>query len=144
MDKFDEEHDSLDKRDEQEQDESLMETRSIVGADAYDMLNLNEEMGAEFAVGSPYANSDLGEERHLESADRVDTDTSGYGLGWVSLLFAVASWFVWPVLMGATAAVIGFIAYRQGARGLGGWAMAIGLIALALNLIIVPFYYAVT
>lgn len=106
--------------------------------------NFDEEMAADFAVGDPVVRTDRREDRHVERAERADTETGGYALGWVSLVFAIASWFIWPVLLGATAAVLGFIAFRQGARGLGGWSMAIGLIALALNLIIVPFYYAVT
>ncbi|WP_051250767.1 hypothetical protein [Paenibacillus harenae] len=117
-------------------------SRPVVGTAS--MPNVNEEMGADFAVSSQVADAERREERHVERADRVDAETGGNALGWVSLVFAVASWFLWPVLLGATAAVLGFIAYRQGARALGGWAMAIGIIAVALNLIIVPFYYAIT
>ncbi|WP_424766210.1 hypothetical protein [Paenibacillus sp. sgz302251] len=116
--------------------------RKIVGEDK--LLNVNEEMGADFAVGGPIVDATRREEHDTDRAERVDTETGGFALGWVSLVFAVASWFIWPVLLGVTAAVLGFIAYRQGARALGGWAMAIGLIALALNLIIVPLYYAIT
>jgi hypothetical protein len=109
-----------------------------------DLDNYNEEMAADFAVGRPVVDADRREDRYVERAEREDTDTGGRALGWISLVFALASWFIWPVLLGATAAVLGFIAYRQGARALGVWSMAIGIIALALNLIIVPFYYAVT
>lgn len=127
----------LDKR-----DRSSLTSRSVVGTDS--LIDVNEEMAADFAVGSPVVQAERREDRYVERAERSDTETGGYTLGWVSLVFAVASWFIWPVLLGATAAVLGFIAYRQGARGLGGWSMAIGIIALALNLIIVPFYYAIT
>lgn len=109
--------------------------------------NVNEEMGADFAYGMPPAHIERTADRNEHRAyddDREDTRSSGYALGWVSLIFAIASWFIWPVLLGASAAVMGYIAYRQGARGLGGWAMAIGLVAVALNLVIVPFYYALT
>ncbi|MDQ6421096.1 DUF4190 domain-containing protein [Paenibacillus sp. LHD-117] len=102
----------------------------------------NEEMGADFAYGMPAA-ADHRPASGMAAMD-ADTESSGTALGWVALVFAIASWFIWPVLIGATAAVLGFIAYRRGARGLGGWAMGIGLVALALNLIIVPFYYALT
>ncbi|CAM3961133.1 DUF308 domain-containing protein [Paenibacillus alkaliterrae] len=116
--------------------------RSVEGTNG--LQNVNEEMGADFAVDSPVVHAERREERFVERSERADAKTGGYALGWVSLVFAIASWFIWPVLLGATAAVLGFIAYRQGARGLGGWSMAIGIIALALNLLIVPFYYAVT
>ena len=107
------------------------------------MPNVNEEMGADFAYGMPPAHIERTADRAFDD-DREDTRSSGFALGWVSLIFAIASWFIWPVLLGASAAVMGYIAYRQGAKGLGGWAMAIGLVAVALNLVIVPFYYALT
>lgn len=104
-----------------------------------------EEMGADFAYGMPLTEApDNRPERNSVARIAGDAESSGTALGWVSLLFAIASWFVWPVLMGATATILGFIAYRRGAKGLGGWAMGVGLVALALNLIIVPFYYALT
>ncbi|KRE54243.1 hypothetical protein [Paenibacillus sp. Soil522] len=124
-----------------ERDRSVHASHPVVGKD--DLLDVNEEMAADFAISNPVV-AERGEERHVERAERTEARSGGYALGWVSLVFAIASWFIWPLLLGATAAVLGFIAYRQGARGLGGWSMAIGIIAMALNLIIVPFYYAVT
>lgn len=103
--------------------------------------NVNEEMAADFAVGSPV--SYVPREQSIEKA-ADDVEAGGTALGWVALVFAAASWFLWPVVLGITSAVLGFIAFRQGARALGGWAMAIGLIAVLLSLVIVPFYYAVT
>lgn len=111
----------------------------------YNPEGFNEEMGADFAYGMPATPvvhpvvADRGEE---PSTHVAATESSGTALGWVALVFAIASWFVWPVLIGAAATVLGFIAYRQGAKGLGAWSMAVGLAALALNLIIVPLYYA--
>ncbi|OBZ08153.1 MULTISPECIES: hypothetical protein [Bacillales] len=132
----------LDDRDDFEE-----KSHPIVGSDR--LLDVNEEMAADFAIGNSGVHGERREDRYVEveRTDRGEREVArsgGYALGWVSLVFAIVSWFIWPVLMGATAAVLGFIAYRQGARGLGGWSMAIGLIALALNLIIVPFYYAIT
>lgn len=72
--------------------------------------------------------------------ERADT-TAGRVIGWVALAFAVASWFLWPVLMGATAALLGWFAYRQGSKRLGGWAVGIGLVALAAYLALLPLYY---
>ncbi|OUS77505.1 hypothetical protein B1748_06805 [Paenibacillus sp. MY03] len=102
-----------------------------------------EEMGADFAYGMPLTSAQDNGRRGAAELDTV-TESTGTAVGWVALVFAIASWFIWPVLIGATATVMGFIAYRQGAKGLGAWAIGIGLTALALNLIIVPFYYALT
>jgi len=110
------------------------------------MPNFNEEMGADFAYGLPTAPVQPAATRHdvRDVESEVNKQTASYPLGWVALIFAIASWFVWPMLLGATAAVLGYMAYRRGARGLGGWAIAIGLVAVALNLVIVPLYYALT
>ncbi|MHA6483751.1 hypothetical protein ACX1C1_17830 [Paenibacillus sp. strain BS8-2] len=104
--------------------------------------DLNTEMGADFAYGMPVASGDY--QKHGDVSYISETESSGTALGWISLVFAIASWFIWPVLIGAAAAVLGFIAYRQGAKGLGAWSITIGLAALALNLVIVPLYYAMT
>lgn len=103
-----------------------------------------EETAAEFGAVSSVSYVPRKSSVADEGTDHVVEEAGGTALGWVSLVFAIASWFLWPVLMGATSAVLGFIAYRQGAKGLGAWAMGIGLIAVALALVIVPFYYAVT
>lgn len=77
-------------------------------------------------------------------AAAADTAGAGRALGWAALLFAVVSLFIWPLLMGATAAVLGYIAYRQGARSLGVWAMTLGIIAAAAYFILSPLYAALT
>ncbi|WP_052350450.1 hypothetical protein [Paenibacillus gorillae] len=102
--------------------------------------DLNEEMASDFAVGSTV--SYVPREEREEAVEREES--GGTALGWVSLVFAVASWFLWPVLMGLSSVALGYMAYRQGARALGGWAIAIGLIAILLSAVIVPLYYAVT
>ena len=125
-----------------DRDRSERTSHPVMGTDR--LLDVNEEMAADFAISNPAVHAERREDRHEEREERADALSGGYALGWVSLVFAIASWFLWPVLIGATSVVLGFIAYRQGARGLGGWSMAIGAIALMLNLIIVPFYYAIT
>ncbi|MFD1955906.1 DUF4190 domain-containing protein [Paenibacillus thailandensis] len=97
-----------------------------------------EEMGADFAAGTYVDRGDRAEFQESE------TKSMGYSLGWVALVFAIASWFVWPVLLGVTSAVLGFIAYRQGARKTGAWSMGVGLVAAAVYLFIIPLYYAVS
>jgi hypothetical protein len=61
-------------------------------------------------------------------------------VGWVALVFAIASWLIWPMLMGITSVVLGFIAYRQGAKGLGGWSIALGLVAIVIRMIAAPLF----
>lgn len=102
---------------------------------------VNEEAAADFAAGTF---TERRREDAREDFETSETRSMGYSLGWVSLVFAIASWFIWPVLLGITSAVLGFIAYRQGARKLGAWSMGLGLVAAAVYLFIIPLYYAFT
>jgi|GEM_PF-1423241 hypothetical protein len=120
------------------------------------MKDVNEEMGADFAYGLPLSERRRETDEPLEARERdepvvaresggaVEAREAGGALGWVSLIFALASLFIWPVLLGATAAVLGFVAYRQGAKGLGSWSIGIGLASMVLYLLIAPFYQALT
>ncbi|MWC27474.1 hypothetical protein [Paenibacillus sp. MMS18-CY102] len=84
--------------------------------------------------------------RH-ESYQYRDSDRNSLSfsstVGWIGLVFAIASWFLWPVFLGPTAAALGVYAYYSGSRALGAWAMALGLIAAAAYLVLIPLYYAV-
>ncbi|WP_308638882.1 DUF4190 domain-containing protein [Paenibacillus silvisoli] len=110
-----------------------------------DMKAYNEEMAAEIAVprhSIPY--HPTRESNHLTNEAVRETRSAGRATGWAALILAVLSWIVWPVVLGATAIIVGFIAYRQGARGLGVWSITLGFIAAAAYLILVPLYYAIT
>ncbi|WP_020615611.1 hypothetical protein [Paenibacillus daejeonensis] len=77
---------------------------------------------------------------HHEDMERADA-AAGRVIGWTALAFAIASWFLWPVLMGAASALLGWFAYRQGSKTLGIWSIVIGLVALAAYLALLPLYY---
>ncbi|MCQ6558301.1 DUF4190 domain-containing protein [Paenibacillus mendelii] len=105
-----------------------------------DRERYKEEAAAELAVPVHPVNS--------RSDVRNDADqeirSASRATGWAALIISIMSWFVWPVLLGITGAVIGFMAYRQGSRGLGVWSITLGLIAAAAYLVLIPLYYAVT
>lgn len=65
-----------------------------------------------------------------------------HALGIAAVLLAAASWLIWPILLGATAAVTGYMAYRQGSRQLGAASIALSLISVAAHLLIIPLYFA--
>jgi len=58
----------------------------------------------------------------------------GYALGLAALLTAVLSFFLLPSILGPAAAVVGFMAYAQGRKAMGGWAVALGLISFFIFL----------
>ena len=99
-----------------------------------------EEMSAELAATGPARLPDSDEElRRSRSRIMERQAQAGRSLGIFSLAMAIASLFVWPLLLGLTAAVLGYFSYRQGARGLGVWSIAIGLLAAAAYVVFIPF-----
>lgn len=111
-----------------------------------DMRAYNEEAAAEIAVPSASMRDyypDRKTSRLTNDAVR-ETKSAGVATGWAALILAVMSWIVWPVVLGATAVVVGFIAYWLGARGLGVTSITLGFIAVLAYLVLVPFYYAIT
>ncbi|GGD71262.1 DUF4190 domain-containing protein [Paenibacillus nasutitermitis] len=102
----------------------------------------NEEMSAELAA--PVGRLERTENQTKVHQAVEETTEAGRAAGWAALVLSLLSWFVWPLLLGATGAVVGFIAYRQGAKSLGLWSMVLGLISFLAYLVIIPIYFMVT
>jgi hypothetical protein len=66
--------------------------------------------------------------------------TGGKGLGIAALVLSILSLFVMPILFGAAGIILGFIARRRGAEGLGNWAIGLGAVSIIVGLFIVPFF----
>ncbi|MFC4404201.1 DUF4190 domain-containing protein [Gracilibacillus xinjiangensis] len=60
--------------------------------------------------------------------------------GWVGLILAIASFFVWPLLMAVGGLIFGFISKKQGADTLGNAAIVISVISLIVSLILIPLF----
>ncbi|QHW30413.1 DUF4190 domain-containing protein [Paenibacillus rhizovicinus] len=122
-------------------DDSATNPLYHIDRDAY-----NEEAAAEIAVPNASMRDyypDRKTTRITNDAVR-ETKSAGVATGWAALILAVMSWIVWPIVLGATAVVVGFIAYWQGARGLGIASITLGAIAVVAYLVLVPLYYAIT
>lgn len=104
-------------------------------------MSFKEEMGADFAYGLP-VNKPSEKFHYEEESFRTEVDSGVFALGWIALVFSIASLFLWPILLAPTAMILGYMAYRQGARGLGGWSVAIGLLVLVIHFIVTPIYFA--
>ncbi|RYM02224.1 hypothetical protein EWH99_11400 [Sporolactobacillus sp. THM7-7] len=59
----------------------------------------------------------------------------GRGAGWLALVISIIALFFLPVILGIAGIIIGYIAFRQGARTLGGWAIGIGIVAVCIQLL---------
>jgi hypothetical protein len=61
-------------------------------------------------------------------------------MGTLALALAILSLFVLPILFGAAGIVLGFVARRRGAIGLGAWAIGIGAVSIVIGIFILPFF----
>ena len=67
-------------------------------------------------------------------------ETSGRGVGTFAIVLSILSLFFLPVIMGAAGIILGFVARRNGANALGGWAIGIGVISIIMTLFFSPFF----
>lgn len=74
------------------------------------------------------------------SEEGANARTGGRTVGWIGLVLAIASLFIYPVVLGMAALILGITAFVQGSRALGGWSAVIGGIALIAYFVIVPYY----
>jgi hypothetical protein len=94
-----------------------------------------EETAAEIAAPVPVIrNRDYG-----NSSSGTKTN-AGAGMGYAAIALSILSLFVMPILFGAVGIVLGFMARRRGAEGLGAWAIGIGAISLVIGIFILPFF----
>jgi hypothetical protein len=72
--------------------------------------------------------------------DDDEVVSGGKGTGFLALALSIISLFMLPVILGAAGIIVGFIARRRGANGLGAWAIGIGIVSLILGIFITPFF----
>ncbi|TYS68758.1 DUF4190 domain-containing protein [Sutcliffiella horikoshii] len=100
-----------------------------------------EEHAAEVAV-PPVVQSDRSREREaIFEEERSDVmGMSGRGLGILGLALSILSLFFLPIIMGAAGIIVGFIARKRGATGLGAWAIGIGIVSIVVGIFVLPLF----
>nr|WP_263325709.1 DUF4190 domain-containing protein [Neobacillus sp. Marseille-Q6967] len=96
-----------------------------------------EETAAEIAAPVPIAPRRNQEGTQQNAQNKAQ---AGTGIGWAALALSILSLFVMPILFGAAGIVLGFIARRRGAEGLGAWAIGIGALSIIVGMFILPFF----
>jgi hypothetical protein len=99
----------------------------------YQPADYLEETSAEIAAPTTF-------NRERTTNNVGQTMKSGTGIGFAALIISILSLFVAPILFGAVGIVLGFIARRRGATGLGSWAIGIGAISIIVGMFILPFF----
>ncbi|RYL90419.1 hypothetical protein ABNN70_12800 [Sporolactobacillus sp. Y61] len=104
----------------------------------YDKRNAynNEEYAKELAADQydPEAARRNRDDKPLHSEGRRSLE-GGTGIGWLALIISACALFFLPIVLGIAGIIIGYVAYRQGARTLGGWAIGIGIVAVLIQLL---------
>ncbi|MDP4085209.1 MAG: DUF4190 domain-containing protein [Bacillota bacterium] len=98
-----------------------------------DPSEYREETAAEIAAPVSF-------DRRRGYDDLGERAEGGAGVGYAALALSIISLFVWPILFGAVGIVLGFIARRKGAEGLGAWAIGVGAVSLILGIFVSPFF----
>lgn len=101
-----------------------------------------EENAAEVAINPTRLHSDIYSDREeVYEEERSDVmGMSGRGLGFLGLVLSILSLFFMPVILGAAGIIVGFIARKRGATGLGAWAIGIGIVSIVVGLFVLPLF----
>lgn len=80
------------------------------------------------------------DDKVVQRENEVDTGNQiGNIPGWIGLALAVLSFFMMPVILGAAAIIVGFVARGRDATWLGNTAIALGVISIIVRLFFMPF-----
>lgn len=98
----------------------------------------NEEYAAEFA---PTRTAFTETERQEINPDNTGAKgrEAGKTVGYIGVGLGIASLFMWSIILGPIAAVLGFYAYSQGRKASGAWAAGLGIVATLSYFVLIPF-----
>lgn len=100
-----------------------------------------EEYGAEVAPPTSYRREEVKRKDAVpvkHEADRI-AESSGKVSGYVGLACGIASLFMWSIVLGPAAAVLGYYAYANGHKTSGAWSMGLGIVATLSYFFMIPF-----
>ncbi|MFK4300766.1 MULTISPECIES: hypothetical protein [unclassified Paenibacillus] len=95
--------------------------------------NHREEYAAEVAPGSPAVT------RHEDKDEQHVISQSGRISGYIGLAAGIAALFMWSIVLGPIAAVLGFFAYVNGNKTTGIWSIGLGALATLSYFAFIPF-----
>ncbi|AET61783.1 hypothetical protein ACWHAM_14085 [Paenibacillus terrae] len=92
-----------------------------------------EEYASEVAPGSPAVT------RHEDKDEQHVISQSGRISGYIGLAAGIAALFMWSIVLGPIAAVLGFFAYVNGNKTTGIWSIGLGALATLSYFAFIPF-----
>jgi len=96
-----------------------------------------EEYAAEVSPLPVYASHRAGGK--AEAGEPEKAMSGSRTMGYVGLAFGIASLFMWSIILGPVAAVMGYFAYVRGQKTTGAWAMGLGIVSALSYFVMIPF-----
>lgn len=97
----------------------------------------NEEYAAE--VSPPPVHIRSAGPTGAETSDSSEAQSGSKAMGYTGLAFGIASLFIWSIILGPAAAVLGYYAYSRGQKTTGAWAMGLGIVSTLSYFVMIPF-----
>ncbi|MDP4096965.1 hypothetical protein OIN60_09300 [Paenibacillus sp. P96] len=88
-----------------------------------------EEYAAEVAPGRPVEGR----------AEVTESGKKGKTAGYTGIVLGILAMFIWSIVLGPIAAVLGIYAFMNGKKTLGGWAIGLGVLATVSYFAFIPF-----
>ncbi|MBR2563577.1 MAG: hypothetical protein IKE29_03040 [Paenibacillus sp.] len=102
-----------------------------------------EEYGAEMAPQATVRSRETERTSSREIPEKHEADgvmrSTGRVAGYTGLAFGIASLFMWSIVLGPAAAVLGYYAYVNGRKTAGAWAIGLGIVATLSYFFMLPF-----
>ncbi|WP_440111129.1 hypothetical protein [Paenibacillus sp. QZ-Y1] len=108
----------------------------------YPRRSYKEEYGAEVAPPTGSIRTESTERRdHTPVKHEADgvVKSTGRISGYMGLAFGIASLFMWSIVLGPAAAVLGYYAFVNGRKTAGAWAIGLGAVATLSYFFMLPF-----
>jgi hypothetical protein len=83
-----------------------------------------------------YATEIVPDNNEIKEKDREHRHEAVTTYGWIGIVLSFLSFLVWPLFLGITGIVLGFVSRSKGADTLGNIAIGLGVVAILLRLFI--------
>jgi hypothetical protein len=97
----------------------------------------NEEYAAE--VSPPLTQLQRTSGSDTEKKETAGENSNSKGMGYIGLAFGIASLFIWSIITGPIAVVLGYYSYARGQKTAGAWAMGLGIVSTLSYFVMIPF-----
>jgi hypothetical protein len=98
----------------------------------------NEEYAAEISPLPAQIHRTAGRDEAEHASGSVE-DSDERKIGYIGLGFGVVSLFIWSIIMGPIATVLGYYAYARGQKTAGAWSMGLGIVSTLSYFVLIPF-----